>query len=186
MTLEITPTAIPDVLIIKPKVYEDERGFFFESYNQSIFRQQTGIQEEFVQDNHSGSEKNVLRGLHYQMKHAQGKLVRIINGVIFDVAVDLRKNSPSFGKWVGITLSAEEKKLLWIPKGFAHGFLTLSDFAEVLYKATDYYDPSSERCLRWDDPEVAIKWPLSEQPILSKKDQQGKTFRDIRSDFTTN
>jgi len=170
--MKISPTNIPDVKILTPHLYNDERGFFYESYNQKILSDE-GIRSHFVQDNHSRSVKNVLRGLHYQINHPQGKLVRVVVGEIFDVAVDLRASSPTFGKWTGVRLSAQNHFMLWVPKGFAHGFLVLSDIAEVLYKATDFYDPSSEQCLRWDDPTVAIEWPLGSSPILSQKDQEG-------------
>lgn len=166
-------TRIADVLILEPKVFGDSRGFFFESYNQRSFQDATGWAPAFVQDNHSGSAKNVLRGLHYQIHQPQGKLVRVAAGEVFDVAVDLRKSSPTFGQWVGANLSAENKLQMWIPPGFAHGFLVLSEFAEFLYKTTDFYAPEHERCLRWDDPEIGIEWPLKDLPILSPKDQQG-------------
>ena len=168
----VTPTAISDVLLIEPKVFGDERGFFFESFNARAFEQATGLDVTFVQDNHSKSAKNVLRGLHYQMPpKAQGKLVRVVQGEVFDVAVDLRRGSKTFGRWVGQTLSAQNKQQLWIPPGFAHGFLTLSENAEFLYKTTDYYSPEHERCIRWDDPEIAIDWPLTAAvPMLAPKD----------------
>lgn len=166
-------TRIADVLILEPQVFGDSRGFFFESYNQRSFQEATGWAPAFVQDNHSGSAKNVLRGLHYQIHQPQGKLVRVAAGEVFDVAVDLRKSSPTFGQWVGANLSAENKLQMWIPPGFAHGFLVLSEFAEFLYKTTDFYAPEHERCLRWDDPEIGIEWPLKDLPILSLKDQQG-------------
>jgi dTDP-4-dehydrorhamnose 3,5-epimerase len=169
--MKVTPAAIPDVFILEPKVFGDERGFFFESFNRQAFREATGLDVDFVQDNHSKSAKNVLRGLHYQLPpKAQGKLVRVVQGEVFDVAVDLRKASKSFGKWVGGTLSAENKRQMWIPPGFAHGFLTLSDTAEFLYKTTDYYAPEYERCIRWDDPAIGIEWPLDGVPSLSAKD----------------
>ena len=175
--MKAIPTAIPDVLVIQPHVFGDDRGFFFESFNARAFVQATGFATDFVQDNHSKSARNVLRGLHYQVEpRAQGKLVRVIHGEVFDVVVDLRKNSITFGKWVGETLSAENKKQLWIPPGFAHGFLTLSDCAELLYKTTDYYSPDHERCIRWDDPEIGIAWPLTATPTLSAKDLQAKPF----------
>lgn len=177
--MQATPTAIPDVLVIEPKVFGDDRGFFFESFNAQAFAQVTGFAADFVQDNHSRSARNVLRGLHYQVApKAQSKLVRVVQGEVFDVVVDLRKNSRTFGKWVGETLSAENKKQLWIPSGFAHGFLTLSDYAEVLYKTTDYYSPVHERCIRWDDPEIGIVWPLTATPVLSAKDFQAKPFAE--------
>ena len=158
--MNIIKAEIPEVLIIEPRVFEDSRGFFYESYNKKSFSEKTGIREEFVQDNHSKSAENVLRGLHYQIQQPQGKLVRVITGEVFDVAVDIRRRSPTFGKWVGFTLSAGNKRMTWIPKGFAHGFLVLSAHAELLYKTTDYYAPEYEQCIIWDDPALAIKWPL--------------------------
>ena len=176
--MKITPTAISDVLLIEPRVFSDERGFFFESFNQRAFNEAIGYEVIFVQDNHSRSLKNVLRGLHYQLPpKAQGKLVRVIQGEVFDVAVDIRKESPTFGKWVAETLSADNKKHLWIPSGFAHGFLTLSDTAEFLYKTTDYYAPELERCIRWDDAALAIQWPLVGRALISEKDGQGCSFK---------
>jgi dTDP-4-dehydrorhamnose 3,5-epimerase len=173
----VTATAIPDVLLIEPKVFGDERGFFFESFNACAFAQATGIDVAFVQDNHSKSAKNVLRGLHYQLApKAQGKLVRVVQGEVFDVAVDLRKGSKTFGQWVGQVLSAQNKLQLWIPPGFAHGFLTLSDTAEFLYKTTDYYSPEHERSLLWNDPALAIDWPLEGEPILAAKDAMAMPF----------
>ena len=174
--MKITPTAIPDVLVIEPKVFGDERGFFFESFNQAKFESFIGRQVNFVQDNHSKSVKNVLRGLHYQIQQPQGKLVRVVQGEVFDVAVDIRKSSPTFGKWVGEVLSADNKKQLWVPEGFAHGFVVLSESAEFLYKTTDYYAPEHERSIVWNDPAIAIKWPINGEPILSAKDQQAKTL----------
>ncbi|MFB2895768.1 dTDP-4-dehydrorhamnose 3,5-epimerase [Aerosakkonemataceae cyanobacterium BLCC-F50] len=176
--MKTTATEIPDVLLIEPKVFGDSRGFFFESFNQQAFSEKTGVEVNFVQDNHSRSSKNVLRGLHYQIEQAQGKLVRVVSGEIFDVAVDVRKNSPTFGQWVGYLLSAENKQQLWIPAGFAHGFLVVSETAEVLYKATDYYAPQHERSILWNDPDLAIAWPLDSEPILSAKDIAGKPFKD--------
>ncbi|XWK90412.1 MAG: dTDP-4-dehydrorhamnose 3,5-epimerase [Phormidium sp.] len=176
--MKTTATEIPDVLLIEPKVFGDSRGFFFESFNQQAFSEKTGVEVNFVQDNHSRSSKNVLRGLHYQIEQAQGKLVRVVSGEIFDVAVDVRKNSPTFGQWVGYLLSAENKQQLWIPAGFAHGFLVVSETAEVLYKATDYYAPQHERSILWNDPDLAIAWPLDSEPILSAKDLAGKPFKD--------
>lgn len=173
----ITPTEIPDVLVIEPRVFGDDRGFFFESYNEYAFADKTGITERFVQDNHSRSCKNVLRGLHYQIQQPQGKLVRAVVGSIFDVAVDIRKSSPTFGQWISCLLTAENKRMLWVPAGFAHGFLVVSDFAEVLYKTTDYYAPQHERCVLWNDPDLAIHWPLLEEPILSAKDQKGEPLK---------
>ena len=178
--MKITPTAIPDVLLIEPQVFGDARGFFFESFNQKSFAEATGVNLPFVQDNHSKSVKGVLRGLHYQVEpHAQGKLVRVTQGAVFDIAVDLRKDAKTFGHWVGVTLSAENKQQLWIPPGFAHGFLVLSDTAEFLYKTTDYYAPQAERSLRWDDPTLAIAWPLEGEPILADKDRQGHLFSEL-------
>lgn len=171
-------TTIPDLLIFEPKVFGDERGFFYESYNERDFRQATGTDSRFLQDNHSRSVRGVLRGLHYQIRQTQGKLVRCARGEVFDVAVDLRKSSVTFGKWVGVRLSAENKHQFWIPPGFAHGFLTLSETAEVLYKTTDYYAPEQERTILWNDSELAIDWPLTEAPKLSAKDQAGRAFRE--------
>lgn len=175
--MKVIPTAIPDVLILEPKIFGDERGVFFESYNKRVFEESTGIQVDFVQDNHSRSAKNVLRGLHYQIQRPQGKLVRVIAGEVFDVAVDLRKSSPTFGQWVGVILSAENRRMMWIPEGFAHGFLVLTEFAEFLYKTTEYYVPEHERCIVWNDPHLAIAWPLSVEPVLSAKDRKGKPLR---------
>ena len=178
--MKITPAAIPDVLLIEPRVFGDARGFFFESFNQKSFAEATGVNLPFVQDNHSKSVKGVLRGLHYQVEpHAQGKLLRVTQGEVFDIAVDLRKDAKTFGQWVGMTLSAENKNQLWIPPGFAHGFLVLSDTAEFLYKTTDYYAPQAERSLRWDDPTLAIAWPLEGEPILADKDRQGHMFSEL-------
>ncbi|MDA3785368.1 MAG: dTDP-4-dehydrorhamnose 3,5-epimerase [Deltaproteobacteria bacterium] len=171
--MKITPTAIPEVLVIEPQVFGDERGFFFESFNARVFNQAVGREVCFVQDNHSRSVKDVLRGLHYQIQQPQGKLVRVVQGEVFDVAVDIRQNSPFFGKWVGETLSAENKRQLWVPEGFAHGFLVLSDTAEFLYKTTDYYAQEHERCIIWNDPTLAVHWPLTGQPALSAKDRLG-------------
>jgi len=176
--MKVIPTAIPEVLIIEPKVFGDERGFFFESFNQKLWQEKTGITSPFVQDNHSRSGKNVLRGLHYQIKQPQGKLVRVISGEVFDVAVDIRRNSPTFGAWAGEILSAENKRQLWIPPGFAHGFLVLSDTAEFLYKTTDYWAPEYERSIIWNDPDLAIAWPLDGMPILARKDSEGKLFKE--------
>ncbi|MDZ4073455.1 MAG: dTDP-4-dehydrorhamnose 3,5-epimerase [Hylemonella sp.] len=167
------PTAIPDVLIIEPKVFGDERGFFFESYNARAFVQATGLELNFVQDNHSRSAKGVLRGLHYQLKQAQGKLVRVVRGSVYDVAVDLRKSSPTFGRWVGAELSEDNQRQLWVPAGFAHGFLVTSESADFLYKTTDYYAPEHERCIAWNDPAIGIEWPINGLPQLSGKDQAG-------------
>lgn len=171
--MKVIPTAIPDVLIIEPKVFGDARGFFFESFNQQAFNEATGLNTHFVQDNHSRSAKGVLRGLHYQIKQPQGKLVRVVSGEVFDVAVDLRRSSPTFGQWVGAALSAENKKQLWVPEGFAHGFVVISDTAEFLYKTTDYYAPEYERCIVWNDPKLNINWPITGNPLLSNKDLQG-------------
>lgn len=172
-----TPLSIPDVVLLEPKVFGDERGFFFESFNQRVFNDLIGQEINFVQDNHSCSTKNVLRGLHYQIEQPQGKLVRVIHGEIFDVAVDLRRSSKTFGMWVAEALSAENKKQLWIPKGFAHGFLVLSSKAEVLYKTTDFWAPDAEKTLAWNDPTLAINWPLNaSQPTLSRKDMLGVYF----------
>jgi dTDP-4-dehydrorhamnose 3,5-epimerase len=176
MNLTITPTALPEVLIVEPKVFGDERGFFYESFNAKAFAEATGVRSAFVQDNHSRSVRNVLRGLHYQIGQPQGKLVRVVVGEIFDVAVDLRKSSPNFGKWVGIRLSAENKRQLWVPEGFAHGFLVTSDMAEVLYKTTDYYAPESERSIRWNDSDLGIEWPVEGDPILANKDRAAGLF----------
>ena len=171
-------TAIPDLLIIEPKVFGDERGFFFESFNRRKFAELTGRDVDFVQDNHSRSARNVLRGLHYQIQHPQGKLVRVVQGAVLDVAVDIRRSSPTFGQHVALELSAENKRMLWIPEGFAHGFVVISDSAECLYKTTDYWYPEYERCIRWDDPTLAIDWKLEAAPVLSAKDAQGKTLAD--------
>jgi dTDP-4-dehydrorhamnose 3,5-epimerase len=179
MPYTVTPTAIPDVLMLEPKVFSDERGYFFESYNARDFREATGLQVEFVQDNHSMSTKGVLRGLHYQIEHAQGKLLRAVKGSVFDVAVDLRKSSPTFGRWVGAQLSAENRVQLWIPPGFAHGFLALSDTAEVLYKITDYWFPEHERTLLWNDSTLGIAWPVDGEPQLAVKDVEGKLFAEL-------
>lgn len=176
--MNIIKTSIPDVLIFEPKVFGDDRGFFYESFNEVKFLAAANIKIRFVQDNHSKSAKNVLRGMHYQIEQAQGKLVRVVSGEVFDVAVDLRASSPTFGQWEGTYLSAENKRQMWIPPGFAHGFLVLSDSAEFLYKTTDYYAPQHERCLKWDDPTVAIDWPLQGNPILSEKDNKGLSFAE--------
>lgn len=174
--MQATPTAIPEVIILEPRVFGDDRGFFFESFNARAFEQTTGLKRDFVQDNHSKSTKNVLRGLHYQLPpKAQGKLVRVVQGAVFDVAVDIRKGSKTFGHWVGQILSAENKLQLWIPPGFAHGFLTLSETAEFLYKTTDYYSPAHERCIRWDDPKIGIDWLLEGEPKLAAKDAAALT-----------
>ena len=178
--MNVIETALPEVLILEPKVFGDERGFFYESFNAKAFEAATGLNRQFVQDNHSRSQKGVLRGLHYQLENTQGKLVRVTVGEVLDVAVDVRRNSANFGQWVAVRLSAENGRQLWVPEGFAHGFVVLSDFAEFLYKTTDYYNPAAERCIRWDDPTLAIDWQLGgEVPQLSAKDQLGKTLQEI-------
>jgi dTDP-4-dehydrorhamnose 3,5-epimerase len=179
--------AIPDVILFTPRVFGDERGFFFESYNQRVFQQATGLAPEFVQDNHSRSARGVLRGLHYQLEpYAQGKLVRVVQGAVFDVAVDIRPASPTYGRWVGARLSAENRQQLWIPPGFAHGFLTLSDSAEFLYKTTAFYSPEHERCIAWNDPEIGIEWPLGKlKPIQSSKDSTAQSLRTLRNSYHT-
>ena len=176
--MNVIPTEIPDVLILEPRVFEDDRGFFLESFNEKVFLEKTGIYTSFVQDNHSRSCQNVLRGLHYQIQQSQGKLVRVVAGEILDVAVDLRSSSPFFGRSVSVRLSAANKHQLWIPPGFAHGFLVVSDVAEVLYKATDYYAPQYERSLLWNDPDLGIDWGLDQEPIVSAKDKVGKLLRE--------
>jgi len=176
--MNIIKTGIEDVLVIEPKIFGDERGFFFESFNRKVWRELTGLDKSFVQDNHSRSGKNVLRGLHYQIQQPQGKLVRAIRGSVFDVAVDIRRSSPSFGRWVGMELSEENKRQMWIPEGFAHGFLVLSETAEFLYKTTDYWAPQFERTIAWNDPDLNIAWPLTGPPILSEKDARGASFRE--------
>ena len=176
--MKITPTAIPEVLIIEPKVFGDERGFFFESYNRRQFAELIGRDVNFVQDNHSRSVKNVLRGLHYQIRQPHGKLVRVVQGAVFDVVVDIRRSSPTFGQHVTEELSAENKRMLWIPEGFAHGFVVISDTAEFLYKTTDYWAPEFERSIAWNDPAIAINWPIQGEPALSAKDQHGKLLEE--------
>lgn len=176
--MKVIATSIPDVLVLEPKVFGDTRGFFYESYNRRAFSEVTGLDPDFVQDNHSRSARGVLRGLHYQIRQPQGKLVHVVVGEVFDVAVDLRRNSPTFGLWVGKYLSAENKRMMWVPEGFAHGFVVISDHAECLYKTTDYYAPEYERCIRWDDPSIGIEWPLVGEPQLSAKDMQGVGFGD--------
>ena len=176
--MNVIKTTIPDVIIIEPNVFGDNRGFFYESFNLANFEEGVGRKVTFVQDNHSASAKNVLRGLHYQIQNPQGKLVRVIQGAILDVAIDIRKSSNTFGQHVAVELSAENKKQLWVPKGFAHGFLVQSDKAEVLYKTTDYYSPEFERCIAWNDPQININWSLSSTPLLSAKDQQGVLFSE--------
>ncbi|MFN3789755.1 dTDP-4-dehydrorhamnose 3,5-epimerase [Massilia sp.] len=170
------PQAIPEVMLLEPQVHGDERGFFFESFNQHRFEEMVGAPIAFVQDSHSRSARNVLRGLHYQIRNPQGKLVRVITGSVFDVAVDLRRSSSTFGRWVGNVLSAGNKRQMWIPPGFAHGFLALSDMAEFVYKSTDYYFPEHERCIAWNDPQLGIPWPLDGLPLLSARDQHGNPF----------
>lgn len=176
--MNIIRTEIADVLVIEPKVFGDARGFFFESFNEKAFREATGLDVKFVQDNHSRSAKGVLRGLHYQIRQPQGKLVRVVRGAVFDVAVDLRRSSATFGRWVGMELTEDNKRQLWIPPGFAHGFLVLSDTADFLYKTTDYYAPSEERCIAWNDAEIGIRWPAELRPQLSAKDAAGGHLRD--------
>jgi dTDP-4-dehydrorhamnose 3,5-epimerase len=177
--MNLIPTSFPDVIIIEPKVFGDERGFFYESFNQNTFRSLTGLDVNFVQDNHSKSQQGVLRGLHYQIQQAQGKLVRVVKGEVFDVVVDLRQSSPTFGQWEGIILSEENFRQVWVPEGFAHGFLVLSETAEFLYKTTDFYAPEHERCIKWDDSRLAIEWPSQGLEIqVSAKDQQGNAFTD--------
>ncbi len=174
--MKVTKTAIPDVLVVEPTVFGDERGFFYESYNERKWKELTGLDTQFVQDNHSKSSQGVLRGIHYQIKHSQGKLVRVVAGEVYDVAVDLRKSSPNFGKWVGEHLSAENKKMLWVPEGFGHGFLVLSETAEFLYRTTDFYAPEHERCIVWNDTDLNIEWPGDGKPQLSGKDVNGSLF----------
>jgi dTDP-4-dehydrorhamnose 3,5-epimerase len=175
--MKVTPTRIPDVLVIEPKVFGDERGFFLESFNQKAFDDAVGSTMQFVQDNHSRSAQGVLRGLHYQIRQPQGKLVRVVRGTVFDVAVDIRKSSPTFGQWVGLELTEKENKQLWVPPGFAHGFFVMSEFADFLYKTTSYYAPEHERCIAWNDPALDIRWPsIGRAPTLSKKDEAGDAF----------
>jgi len=178
MPFTVIPTAIPDVLVLEPKVFGDARGFFFESFNARDFAEATGVDAQFVQDNHSKSAKGVLRGLHYQIQHAQGKLVRVVQGRVFDVAVDLRKSSPTFGRWAGTELSAENNRQMWVPPGFAHGFVVLSESAEFLYKTTDYWYPDHERSLAWNDAAIGIEWPIDFAPQLAAKDQAGKLLAE--------
>ena len=177
--MKVTPTPIEGLLLIEPTVFGDDRGFFYESFNAQRFADLTGVKAEFVQDNHSRSARNVLRGMHYQIQQSQGKLVRVVSGSVFDVAVDLRRSSPTFGQWYGTELSAENKRQFWIPPGFAHGFAVTSDFAEFLYKTTDYYAPEHERALLWNDPEVGIEWPLDGTPLLSGKDQKALPLTQV-------
>ncbi|WP_411386210.1 dTDP-4-dehydrorhamnose 3,5-epimerase [Pseudomonas sp. MPB03] len=176
--MNVIATCLPDVLIIEPKVFGDDRGFFYESFNARAFAEATGSTLQFVQDNHSRSTRGVLRGLHYQIEQAQGKLVRVTAGEVLDIAVDIRRSSPTFGQWAGVRLSAQNHRQLWVPPGFAHGFVVLSESADFLYKTTDYYAPSAERCIRWDDPQLAIDWALDDAPILSAKDQNGKALHE--------
>jgi dTDP-4-dehydrorhamnose 3,5-epimerase len=179
--MKITPLAIPEVLLIEPKVFADDRGFFFESFNLQKFMEAANFNGDFVQDNHSRSEKNVLRGMHYQIQQPQGKLVRVVSGEVYDVAVDIRRSSPSFGKWVGEYLSADNKRQLWVPPGFAHGFLVLSEHAEFLYKTTDYWAPQHERYLAWNDKTINISWPIESAPNLSQKDAMGSTLSEAET-----
>lgn len=176
--MKVEATSLPDVKLITPVVYRDTRGFFLESYQKDKLKASAGIEADFVQDNFSHSAKLVLRGLHYQLARPQGKLIMVVQGAVYDVAVDLRKSSPTFGKWVGVHLDSQTPQMLWIPPGFAHGFLTLSAQADFIYKATDFYDPSSEHCIRWDDADLGITWPISGSPLLSAKDQQGKSLHE--------
>jgi len=178
MAIQVTATALPEVKIIEPKVFGDARGFFYESFNAIEFDKQVQAGVEFVQDNHSRSASGVLRGLHYQIEHAQGKLVRVVEGEVFDVAVDIRKSSPNFGKWIGVRLSVDNHRQLWVPPGFAHGFLVLSESAQFLYKTTDYWFPEYERSLLWNDPEIGIEWPIECEPLLAAKDAEGKHLAD--------
>ncbi|KVM04171.1 dTDP-4-dehydrorhamnose 3,5-epimerase [Burkholderia ubonensis] len=178
MAIQVTATALPEVKIIEPKVFGDARGYFYESFNAREFAEQVAPGVEFVQDNHSRSVKGVLRGLHYQIQHAQGKLVRVIHGEVFDVAVDIRRSSRTFGKWVGVHLSAENRRQMWVPPGFAHGFTVLSETAEFLYKTTDYWFPEHERCLIWNDTQIGIEWPLDDEPVLAPKDAHGKRLME--------
>lgn len=176
--MKVIETKFPDVLVLEPKVFGDERGFFFESYNRAVFREVTGVDTDFVQDNYSRSAINVLRGLHYQIQQPQGKLVRAVMGEIYDVVVDVRRSSPTFGQWDGVYLSATNKRQLWVPAGYAHGLLVVSDFAEVLYKTTDYWAPQHERSIVWNDPQLAINWPLTDEPVLSVKDRVGRLLAE--------
>ena len=178
--MRVTPTAIADVLLLEPRVFGDERGFFLESYNEKVFAQATGLQVQFVQDNHSRSQRHVLRGMHFQTENPQGKLVRVVAGAVFDVVVDIRPDSPTYGSWVGEALSVDNQRQLWIPPGLAHGFLVLSESADFLYKTTEYYHPASERCLAWNDPTVAIDWPLEDKPpLVSEKDAKGLRLNQL-------
>ena len=178
--MRVTPTAIADVLLLEPRVFGDARGFFLESYNEKVFAQATGLQVQFVQDNHSRSQRHVLRGMHFQTENPQGKLVRVVAGAVFDVVVDIRPDSPTYGSWVGEELSLDNQRQLWIPPGLAHGFLVLSESADFLYKTTEYYHPASERCLAWNDPTVAIDWPLGDKPpLVSEKDAKGLSLNQL-------
>jgi dTDP-4-dehydrorhamnose 3,5-epimerase len=179
MAITVTATALPEVKLVEPKVFGDARGFFLESFNEREFAEKVGVEARFVQDNHSRSAKGVLRGMHYQIEHAQGKLVRVVAGEVFDVVVDIRKRSPKFGKWVGFNLSAENHRQMWVPEGFAHGFLVLSETADFLYKTTDYWYPEHERCLAWNDPRVGVQWPIEGEPVMAEKDRAGKSLSDI-------
>jgi dTDP-4-dehydrorhamnose 3,5-epimerase len=179
MPYDVTPTSLPEVLVLQPKIFGDQRGFFFESFNARDFKTATGLDRTFVQDNHSLSRRSVLRGLHHQIRHPQGKLVRVTRGEVFDVAVDLRRSSANFGKWAGVTLSGENKCQLWVPEGFAHGFLVLSEEAEFLYKTTDYWYPEFEKSLLWNDPDLGIDWPVSGAPLLAAKDANGTPFKEL-------
>ena len=176
--MNVIHSELPGVLILEPKVFGDDRGFFYESYNARDFLQATGLSPVFVQDNHSRSQQGVLRGLHYQLEHTQGKLVRVTAGEVLDVTVDIRRSSPNFGRWMSVRLSADNRRQLWIPEGFAHGFVVLSEYAEFLYKTTDYYNPTAERCIRWDDPQLSIDWQLTQAPQLSAKDMAGKPLAE--------
>lgn len=176
--MNVIATDIPDVLIVEPRVFGDDRGFFFESFNQKVWLEKTGLSTNFVQHNHSRSAKNVLRGLHYQIVRPQGKLVRVVSGEVFDVAVDLRKSSPTFGRWTGVHLSAENKRQFWVPEGFGHGFVVLSEYADFLYLATDFYAPEHERAVIWNDPDLGIDWPIEGEPVLSEKDVKAPLFKD--------
>lgn len=181
--LTASPTSIPDVLVLEPRVFRDDRGYFLESFNERVFERATGVRRRFVQDNESRSVRHVLRGLHYQTRKPQGKLVRVTAGEVFDVAVDLRKSSPTFGKWVGVTLSAQNFRQLWIPEGFAHGFLVISEYADVLYKMTEYYDPQFEAAIAWNDADLGIEWPLAESPILHARDAAASALRNAAIPF---
>jgi len=176
--MKFTRLEIPDLVLIEPKVFGDDRGHFYESFNRKVFAQGVGVDPDFVQDNHSRSGRGVLRGLHYQIQQAQGKLVRAVQGRVFDVAVDLRRSSATFGRWAGVELSSENQRMLWVPPGFAHGFVSLSDSAEFLYKTTDYYAPAHERCILWNDPQIGIRWPIDFEPVLAGKDAAGALLRD--------